>query len=137
MDEGRRDSVPRRFRVAAVLFGLLAVSNLLKPLELNEGHGFVFLGQRLQGTANLVAGSAFGLFLAVYVAGLWQARRFALSLGLAYAAWVPVNLHLFRAGLSPEEAVAYPLFSLVYKFVAIGVSSGTALVLLLRRDRLR
>jgi len=36
--------------VAAILFGLLAISNLLKPLEIGPTTGFVFLGKRLSGT---------------------------------------------------------------------------------------
>ena len=42
--------------IFAVLFALLAVSNLLKPLQLGGEQitGFVFFGQRLAGTANTI-----------------------------------------------------------------------------------
>ena len=43
----------RLLRVAAVLFALLAVSNLLKPVQLWGVHtGFVLFGHRLSGMAN-------------------------------------------------------------------------------------
>ena len=83
--------------VAAVLFGALAVSNLLKPLELNASHGFVFFGHRLHGIANVIAGPLFGLYLAAYAAGIWGLRRWALPMGVAYAGYVIVNLLSFAA----------------------------------------
>ena len=43
-------------KVFAALFVLLAVSNFLKPLQLSDDVGFVLLGQRLDGTANMIAG---------------------------------------------------------------------------------
>jgi hypothetical protein len=65
---------------AAVLFAILAISNLLKPLQIGgEQTGFVFLGERLGGVANTVAGPIFGVFLAAYAAGIWGMRRFALA----------------------------------------------------------
>ena len=43
--------------IFTILFAVLAVSNLLKPLQpLGDETGFVLFGTRLTGTANLIAG---------------------------------------------------------------------------------
>src|SRR5262249_22561619 len=65
--------------VFALLFGLLPISDLAKPLEASLGGGlrpgFVLLGHRLSGAANAVVGPLFGLYLLVYAAGIWRMRR--------------------------------------------------------------
>lgn len=122
-------------RTFAVLFGILAVSNFTKPLELQPEHGFVLLGRRQSGVANLIAGTAFGLYLAAYAYGLWARRRFALALGILYAGYVPLNCYLFTVR-SPEELGANSLFGLLYTLVAVGVSWGAAAVLVRSRDSL-
>jgi hypothetical protein len=120
--------------VFAVLFGLLAISNFLKPFRLTSDTGLVFFGYRLSGTANTVLGPLFGVFLAVYAFGIWSMRRYALPMAYAYAAYVPLNLLLFNLwGPKPAEAgVGYAIFGLVYAVIAIGVSWG-AVVALRRR----
>jgi hypothetical protein len=125
---------------AAVLFGILAVSNLLKPFQLvGDDTGFVFFGQRLAGTANAIAGPLFGVVLLAYAAGIWGMRRYALPLGRAYAAYVVVNLLLFpfRTPPPPGAGVGWQLFGLVYAAVAIGISIGTCRVLARRQAELR
>lgn len=119
-------------RICAVLFGLLAISNFVKPLELHAHHGLVFFGMRQRGFWNLVLGPLAGVFLAVYAAAVWRLRAIALPLGRIYAAWVIVNLVLFTVRMS-DEALARPIFGLVYAVIAIGVSSGC--VALLTRNR--
>jgi hypothetical protein len=120
----------RRLRVFAVLFGILAVSNLLKPLRLvGEQTGFVLFGQRLSGTANAIAGPLFGVFLLVYALGIWQRRRWALPMAYAYAAYVVANLLLFNAYGPKEPGIGAFVFGLVYAAVAIGVSGGAAYLL--------
>lgn len=119
-------------KVCGVLFCLLAVSNLVKPLELHEHHGFVFLGMRLRGAWNLLLGPLAGVFLAVYGLGVLRMRAYALPMGRIYAAWVICNLILFTVRMS-HEALARPIFGIVYSIVAIGVSSGA--VWLLTRNR--
>ena len=119
-------------RTCAVLFGVLAISNFLKPLELHAHHGFVFLGMRQRGFWNVVLGPLAGVFLAVYALAVWRLRASALPLGRIYAAWVVANLVLFTVRMS-DEALARPVFGLVYMVVAIGVSSGC--VALLTRNR--
>jgi len=120
-------------RVPAVLFGLLAVSNFLKPLRMHGAH-LVFFGTPLAGAANAVIAPLFGLYLAVYALGLWQLRPWALPMGLAYAVYVPVNLVLFGLLNAQPPGAGYKLFVLVYAVVAIGISWGTVYLL---RQRLR
>lgn len=120
----------RALRVFAVLFALLAVSNLLKPLRLfGEQTGFVLFGHRLSGTPNAIAGPLFGVYLLVYAAGIWGVRRYALPMAYAYAAYVVVNLVLFTAVEPKPQDVGLRIFGLVYAVVAIGVSGGAAYLL--------
>ncbi|MGH7859294.1 MAG: hypothetical protein ACREQY_18360 [Candidatus Binatia bacterium] len=122
----------------AVLMGLLAVSNMMKPVgqafDPEGSAGFVFLGQRLRGLANAIAGPLFGVWLATYAWAIWNRRRLALPLGIAYAAYVPVNLVLFA--LDPPPGSGGPVFGAIYALVAIGVSGGGALYLYSKRDLL-
>lgn len=123
----------------AVLMGLLAISNFSKPLTqalaLDETAGFVFFGMRLHGVANAVMGPLFGLLLAVYAYGAWTMRRWVVPLAVAYAIYVPVNLILF-ARQAPADETGSAVFMIAYTVVAIGVSGGGALYLLLNRHRL-
>jgi hypothetical protein len=119
--------------------GILAVSNLLKPLQIGGDHtGFVFFGKRLAGTPNAVMGPLFGVYLATYAAGIWRMRRFALPMARLYAAYVVLNLILFnfRTPKPPDAGVGTAIFGLVYAVVAIVVSVGTARVLAERRQEL-
>jgi len=116
--------------MAAVLFALLGVSNLLKPLQFGGAHtGFVFFGQRLAGTANAIIGPVFGLLLLAYAVGIWRMRRWALPLAWAYAGYVVVNLLLFSVRNPDRSDTGGPIFMLVYVLVAVGISGGTALLL--------
>ncbi|MCW5890335.1 MAG: hypothetical protein KIT14_07255 [bacterium] len=124
--------------ILAVLFALLAISNLSKPLHLNSEQGFVLFGARLDGTANAVAGPLFGVFLLVYAAGVWGMRRWALPMGVAYALYVSVNLVLFRLRTPPPpDLTGHPLFALLYVLVALGCSWGAVRLLRRRRAALR
>ena len=122
-------------RVCGVLFCALAISNFAKPLELDAHSGFVFLGQRLHGTWNLLLAPLAGLFLAVYGAGVLRMRAYALPMSRIYAAYVIVNLILFTVRMS-DEALEKPIFGLVYVMVAVGVSSGCAYLLARNRSAL-
>jgi hypothetical protein len=122
--------------VFALLFGLLAISNFMKPVAGKPGEvGFVFFGQRLAGTPNAIIGPLFGLFLLVYAVGIWRMRRYALPMGVAYAAYVIVNLALFNVR-DPNPNRQGLLFGILYSLVAIGVSSGAAYLLARRRPAL-
>jgi hypothetical protein len=124
--------------VFAVLFGILAISNFLKPLQFDEQTGFVLFGRRLSGFANTIFGPLFGLYLALYAAGIWRMRRYALTMAWIYVAYVVVNLILFNFyGPKPEGAgVGYAIFGLVYATVAVGVSLWSALTLRQRQAEL-
>jgi hypothetical protein len=127
----------RTLRVAAVLFALLAVSNLLKPFQLwGEHTGFVLFGHRLSGHANAIVGPLCGLYQLVYALGCWRQKRFALPMAYAYAAYVIVNLALFVASQPPTSGDGRMLLGLIYAVVAIGVSSGTAALLTAHRASL-
>jgi hypothetical protein len=136
MDE--RDRGPL-LTVLALLFGLLAVSDLAKPLEASLGGGlrpgFVLFGHRLSGTPNAVVGPLFGLYLLVYATGIWRMRRFALPMGAVYAVYVIVNLTLFTVR-DPEPMREGMLFGVIYTLVAVGVSWGAVWLLSQRRAAL-
>ncbi len=133
------DSVrPQRGRaltICAVLFVLLALSNLLKPFRFGGNDiGFVFLGQRLSGTANAIVGPLFGIYLLVYAVRIWRMKRAALVMGYVYAAYVILNLILFNLRNPVPPGIGYVVFGIVYAVIAIGVSGGA--VYLLRQRQL-
>jgi hypothetical protein len=123
--------------VIAILFAVLAVSDLLKPLHL-EGPttGFVFLGVRQHGIGNLVLGPLFGIILLVYAYGIWGMRRYALPLGIAYAAYVTINLFAFVARNPQPTDRNEQIFGIVYTIVALTISWATAFTLFRRRAQL-
>jgi len=124
--------------VFAVLFGMLAISNLLKPLQLGgDRTGFVLFGKRLSGTPNLVVGPLFALFLALYAASIWTMRRRALWMARLYVAYVFLNLVLFNVRSPHPSGAGWFAFSAVYAAVALGVAGGAAWLLAARRDELR
>jgi len=125
--------------VFAILFGLLAISNFLKPLRLDDQTGFVLFGIRLTGLANTIVGPLFGVFLALYAWGIWNMRRFALPMGHFYATYVVLNLVMFSfVGPKPPDAgFGYQVFILLYAAIAIGVSAGAAIKLTGRKADLR
>ena len=116
----------------------MALSNFGKTFAHHSGVGFVFFGMRLSGTANMIVAPIFGIIIAVYVYGILAMRKFALPLGIVYAAYVIVNMPLFvlryhGTAVMQEHSWAYLV---PYPFVAIGVSSGAAWMLYRRRDDL-
>ena len=121
--------------VFAILFAILAVSNLLKPLQLNESTGFVLFGSRLSGMPNTIAGILAGLYLLVYAYGIWHMKRFVVGMAHAYALYVILNLLLFMYSDDVEDG-ELGLFYLLYSVVAIGVSLGSAIILTKRKAEL-
>ena len=121
--------------VLAFLFGVLAVSNFIKPLTPNPDVGFVFFGHRLAGAPNAIIAPLFGLYLLIYAVGIWRIRRYALPMGIAYAGYVILNLTLFTVR-DPTPFKDGVLFGVIYSAVAIGVSGGTAYLLAQRRTAL-
>ena len=122
----------RWLRIFGICFCLLAVSNCTKFIEASPHQGFMFFGMRQHGMPNLFWGWVFGIYLAIYGIGVLRMRAYALPMGTAYAVYVVLNLILFTIRMS-DEALARPIFGVVYIIVAVGVSSGA--VVLLRRNR--
>jgi len=122
----------------AVLMGILAISNLSKPIgqsmSPDSSAGFVFFGNRLHGVANAIIGPLFGCVLAAYAYGVWTMQRWVVPIALAYAAYVPVNLVLFA--MHPPPGSGGAVFAAIYAIVAIGVSGGGAWYLYTHRDQL-
>lgn len=121
----------------AILFGIVAITDLLKPFKL-EGPttGLVFFGARQTGAANAILGPALGLALLWYAVGIWRMRRYAMTFGWIYAAYVIVNLALFVARNPPAASRSEMIFGVVYMIVAVAVTLGTALILSRRRNQL-
>ena len=120
-------------RVVAILIALRAVTDVLKPL--GAGSGFVFFGKFLTGTACYVLAPIVGVLMLVYAYGLWQLRRFALPMGIAYGVLVTINLAVFPLlqGLPPGfNVLAYVAFALI----GLGVSWGAVLLLSVRQHEL-
>lgn len=146
---------PQRGRILsifAVLFTLLAILDLLKPLGFEgrvisdllkpfgfEGSetGFVFLGRRLSGPANAIMGPLFGIFLLVYAFRIWRLRRSAVVMGYVYAAYVIINLTLFNLRNPVPPGIGYLIFGIVYAIAGIGVSCGAVYLLSQRRAVLK
>ena len=123
--------------IFAVLFVLLAISNLLKPFGFEGGDtGFVFFGRRLSGAPNAILGPAFGVYLLVYAFRIWHMKRSALVMGYLYAAYVIINLILFNLRNPVPPGVGYLIFGIVYAAVGIGVSCATVYLLHQRRAAL-
>jgi hypothetical protein len=127
MANSRRSGV---LTILAILFAILAVSDILKPFHL-EGPttGLVFFGKRLSGAPNAILGPILGIFLLTYAAGIWRMRRYAIALGYAYAIYVTINLILFSARNPPTASRGEMIFGIVYIILALAFSWGTVMLL--------
>jgi hypothetical protein len=114
----------------AVLFVLLAITDILKPFHL-EGPttGLVFFGHRLSGVPDAIVGPLLGIFLIIYALGIWQVRRYALYLAFAYSIYVTINIVLFTATNPMPTDRPDQIFGIVYSILAITFSWATAIVL--------
>lgn len=119
----------------AVLFAILALSNFSKPFHLDANAGFMFFGMKTHGVANAILGPAFGVLLVVYAIGIWRMRRWVLPIAYAYAAYVILNLVLYSIR-NPASTRPSAGFMIAYIAIAIGVSSGSAILLHRRKDKL-
>lgn len=125
--------------VMAVLFAVLAVSDLTKALQhlLDPEHlGVVIFGVRFESPlANLVLGATVATLLASYSYSLWRLHPMIVPLSIGYAFYVPTNLVLFwfRQTGDPQVSV---VFILLYLAVALPGSIGTALYIAYHRDEL-
>lgn len=121
-------------RVLAVLIGLRALTNVFKPF--GAGSGLVLFGALLTGWANAILAPLLGVFMLIYAYGLWNERRFALPMGIAYGIFVVLNLALFPLvhGLANNLP---PLAYVGFAIIGAGVSWAAVWMLASRKDRLR
>jgi tryptophan-rich sensory protein len=134
MGESKRGTV---LTTIAILFAILAITDILKPLKL-EGPttGLVFFGIRQSGTANMILGPVMGLILLFYAAGIWRMRRYAMMIGWLYAVYVILNLVLYTQRNPPAKTSGEMIFGVVYMILAITITVGTAIILTRRRAEL-
>lgn len=137
MADGRERGVI--LTVAAVLLGILAVSNATKAIQFlqDPSHlGIVIFGVRFESVvSNVILGPLMGAVLAAYAYGLWTLRPWVAPLSIGYAFYVPLNLVLFwYRDLGPETPPVAGL--LAYLAVALTGSIGTALYLAYHHDKL-
>jgi hypothetical protein len=122
--------------ICVFLFLLMALSDFGKPFAHNPKVGLVFFGIRLHDTINAVIAPFFGLYLMMYAAGIWRMKWYALPMAWIYAAYVLTNLVLFKVR-SPQLLTEHSLAFLVrYFVVAVGVTTGAAIRLTMRRAEL-
>ena len=123
----------------AILFVVLAISDFTKALQHANNPavgGLVILGHKFRRTsANLVLGPLFGLFLLTYAYGLWNMKRWVIPISIFYAFYVSTNMVLFWSlhQLDPPTV----RFIVLYLFVSLTGSIGTALYLAFHKDQLR
>jgi len=120
----------------AVLFAILALSNLLKPLHLDPNAGFVFFGTKTHGLKNAILGPTFGILLVMYAIGIWRMRRWVMPIAYAYAVYVILNIFLYTVRNSGSIGKPSVFFMILYTAIAIGVSAGSAVLLHRRRHEL-
>ena len=118
--------------IFAILFGLLALSNFLKPFL--HGGTFVFLGTKMSGGANLVLSWLFGILLAAYAYGIWTMRKFALAIAYFFFPWVVLNTILFAMKNPGQQPRA--VFAIFTIAVGIGVPLASLIILYRRRAEL-
>ncbi len=124
--------------VITVLFVLLALSDFTKALQFagDPSHGgLVVLGHKFHGVGhNLILGPIFGMVLLTYAFGIWNLRAWVLPLSIVYAFYVPANMVLFWSlhQLTPPTH----RFIVMYLFLSLTGSVGTAIYLSYHRERL-
>ena len=128
MDSGRTT-----LRVFAILIGLRAATDVLKPL--GAGSGFVFLGKFLTGIACYVLAPIVGALMLVYAYRLWHLRRFALPMGIAYGVLVTINLIVFPMLQGLPNGFNVPAY-LAFGAIGLGVSWGAVWLLAQRKQAL-
>ncbi|HKN11912.1 MAG TPA: hypothetical protein VJX68_01835 [Candidatus Binatus sp.] len=124
--------------VMTVLFLLLALSDFTKAFQFANNPaigGLVVLGHKFHGVAhNLVLGPIFGIVLLIYAFGIWNMRAWVLPLSIVYAFYVPVNMVMFWSlHQLPPPTVG---FIVMYLFLSLTGSVGTAIYLAYHRERL-
>ncbi|HVN28280.1 MAG TPA: hypothetical protein VMT64_07325 [Candidatus Binataceae bacterium] len=136
MTSGEQKGRGAMLTILAICLALIALSNFSKPLKMSPNVGFVFLGMKLSGIANLIIAPIFGVLLAALAYGILAMRRFALPIAYFYAAYVIVNLTLFTLRSYGTTNMPPLGFWIIYILIAVGVSSGAAILLTQRRAEL-
>ncbi|MGC1399413.1 hypothetical protein [Candidatus Binatus sp.] len=137
-NESARPSRGVFLTVITVLFLLLALSDFTKALQFVGNPavgGLVILGHKFHGVLhNLILGPIFGIVLLAYAYGIWNLRAWVLPLSIVYAFYVPVNMVLFWSlhQLPPPTKG----FIVMYLFLSLTGSVGTAIYLSYHRERL-
>jgi hypothetical protein len=137
-NENARPSRGIFLTVITALFVLLAFSDFTKPLQFAHNPavgGLVIFGHKFQTVVALyVLGPIFGIIFLTYAYGLWNLRAWVLPFSIAYAFYVPVNLVLFWSlhQLAPPSV----RFIVMYLFISLIGSVGTAIYLAYHRERL-
>ena len=122
--------------IFAVLFGIVAIEDVLKPFHLEGPNtGLVFFGTRLSGTANVVMSIVLFVLLLTYAIGVWRMSKYALPLGLFYAVYVLINLVVFSVKYSDQDNGS-PIFLIVFIAGAVAIPWGAVLILWRRRAQL-
>jgi len=121
-----------------VLFVVLALSDFTKALQFANNPavgGLVIFGHKFHGVGhNLMLGPLFGVVLLIYAYGIWNLRAWVLPLSIAYAFYVPVNMVMFWSlHQLPPPTVR---FIVMYLFISLTGSVGTAIYLAYHRERL-
>jgi hypothetical protein len=124
----------RLLRAFAALIALRATTNLFKPF--GAGSAFVFFRVMLRSHAGLWLAAAFGVAMLAYAWGAWNLRRYALPMGIAYAAFVVLNIPLFAIiNDIPTTPVARAV-EFAFLLIGVGVTTGAAYLLHAHRHEL-
>jgi hypothetical protein len=127
--------------VMSILLGLAAMVDLLKafrspPPPAHEfigpkmpATGIVVLGMRHTGTGATILGPLLGAILIFYAVGIWRMKRYAMTVGWIYAAYVILNATLFTIRNPAPPTVGAMIFAIVYLAGAIVLTVGTAIAL--------
>jgi len=116
-------------KALAVLLALRGTANLFKPF--GAGSALVILGRTLPVTSPL--GPIIGLWMIAFAVGILLRKRWAVPLGMAYAAFATLNIILFPivSGLGDLPVWFYVLFTIG------GIAAPWAAVILLQRELAR
>lgn len=117
---------------AAALFLVQATQSAVKPFLTGPTVGFMLLGNRLDGPAEMVAAWVHTILMLIVAYGIWRLRRYALWILIAYTPYVLLNLVLFTWRYEFPGLV----FGVIYAAIALGVPGGTAYLLAARRHEL-
>lgn len=126
--------------VMAILLALTALQDIIKPFARTAPTpgsalvpriqpGIVVLGVRHTGAEAAVLGPMVGAFLVFYAIGIWRIKRYAVTVGWIYAAYVVFNVTLFAIRNPLPSTRSEMIFAVVYSISAVVLTVGTAAAL--------